>query len=161
MLFLCKLRPYILCEANSLVVIGATIIGNQSQRSKFGLDQSESRISPMWLIDVIIGRFCPRDPIGIKNTHTQELNPHSWHSFNDRVKPWVQAGRVWRPNDVTPITNLIEGRVHPQSSRSHKDDWIGWLHRWRACQTPTHTALRAEPLEFVSVPNLVWNNKGW
>ena len=29
------------------VVIMATWIGNQSERSKFGLDQSESRISPM------------------------------------------------------------------------------------------------------------------
>ena len=29
------------------VVIGATWIGNQSERSRFGLDQSESRISPM------------------------------------------------------------------------------------------------------------------
>ena len=26
-------------------------------------------------------------PHGIKNTRTQELNLHSWHSFNDRVKP--------------------------------------------------------------------------
>ena len=24
---------------------------------------------------------------GIKNTRTQELNPHCLHSFNDRVKP--------------------------------------------------------------------------
>ena len=30
-----------------IVVIEATIIGNQSERSRFRLDQSESRISPM------------------------------------------------------------------------------------------------------------------
>ena len=30
-----------------LVVEGATLVGNQSQHSKFRLDQSESRISPM------------------------------------------------------------------------------------------------------------------
>ena len=143
------------------VVIEATLVGNQSERSKFRLDQSESRISPMWLIDVTTHCFCPRDPIGIKNTRTQGLDLHSWHSFNDRVKPWVQAGRVWRPSDVTPITNLIEGRVRPQSSRSHRDNWIGWRHQWRVCQTPTHTASRAEPLEFVFPLNLVWNNRGW
>ena len=28
------------------------MVGSQSERRKFGLDQSESRISPMWLIDV-------------------------------------------------------------------------------------------------------------
>ena len=87
----------------TLVVIEATLVGNQSERSKFRLDQSESRISPMWLIDVTTHCFCPRDPIGIKNTRTQGLDLHSWHSFNDRVKPWVQAGRMWPPNDVTPI----------------------------------------------------------
>ena len=31
----------------TIVVMMAPIIGNQSERSKFGLDQSESRISPM------------------------------------------------------------------------------------------------------------------
>ena len=30
----------------------AHMVGSQSERSKFVLDQSESRISPMWLIDV-------------------------------------------------------------------------------------------------------------
>ena len=30
----------------------AHIGSSQSERRKFGLDQSESRISPMWLIDV-------------------------------------------------------------------------------------------------------------
>ena len=34
------------------VVIMAHIGSSQSERRKFGLDQSESRISPMWLIDV-------------------------------------------------------------------------------------------------------------
>ena len=34
------------------VVYMAHMVGSQSERSKFGLDQSESRISPMWLIDV-------------------------------------------------------------------------------------------------------------
>ena len=146
------------------VVIGATLGPDQSQHSKISLDQSESRISPMWLMWRHIAHIWAwfyTWPIGIKNTRTQELNPHSLHSFIDRVKPWVQAGRVWRPIDVTPITNLITDRVHVQFFRSHRDNWIGWLPRWRACQTPTHTASRAEPLEFVSVPNPVWNNKGW
>ena len=69
------------------VVIEATIRSNQSERSTFCLDQSESSISPMWPKWRQIAHEKPRDPIGIKNTRTQELNPHSWHSFNDRVKP--------------------------------------------------------------------------
>ena len=40
----------------------ATVGPNQSERSKFGLDQSASRISPMWLIDVTNQGFSPRDP---------------------------------------------------------------------------------------------------
>ena len=146
------------------VVIRATLGPNQSERSKNFFDQSESSISPMWLIDVTnahIWAWLFTWPHGIKNTRTQELNPHFWHSFNDRVEPWLQAGRVWRPSDVTPITNLIAGRVRLQSSRNHRDNWIGWRHRWRVCRIPTHTASRVEPLECVSVPNLVWNNKGW
>ena len=112
------------------VVIEATIRSNQSERSKNFLDQSESRISPMWLIDVTnahIWAWFYTWPHGIKNTRTQELNPHSWHSFNDRVKPWVQAGRRWRPSDVTPIFTLIHeikirclllgGRSHEQGMR--------------------------------------------
>ena len=35
--------------SGQLVVIMATLGGNQSERSKFTLDQSESRIWPMWL----------------------------------------------------------------------------------------------------------------
>ena len=72
------------------VVIVATWIGNQSERSKNFLDQSESRISPMWLIDVTnahIWAWFYTWPHGIKNTRTQELNLHSSHSFNDRVEP--------------------------------------------------------------------------
>ena len=99
-------------------------------------------------------------PHGIKNTHTQELNSHSWHSFNEPREAWWQAGHVWRPSDVTPFTNLITNQVHLQFSRSHKDNWIGWLPRLRACRTPTHTALRAVPLEFVSFPSPVGKSKG-
>ena len=68
----------------------ATLVGNQSERSRFCLDQSDSRISPMWLIDVTnahIWAWFYTWPHGIKNTRTQELNSHSWHSFNDRVEP--------------------------------------------------------------------------
>ena len=73
-----------------LVVIVAPSSTNQSQRSKFSLDQSESSILPMWLIDVTnahIWAWFYTWPHGIKNTRTQELNLHSLHSFNDRVKP--------------------------------------------------------------------------
>ena len=45
------------------VVIMATPGSSQSERSKIGLDQSESRISPMWLIDVTNQGFNPRDPM--------------------------------------------------------------------------------------------------
>ena len=45
------------------VVMMAPIIGNQSERSKFGLDQSESRISPMWLLWRHICPKNPRDPM--------------------------------------------------------------------------------------------------
>ena len=72
------------------VVIGATLGPNQSERSKFCLDQSESRIQPMWLIDVTnahIWAWQTTWPHEIKNTRTQELNPHFSHSFNDRVEP--------------------------------------------------------------------------
>ena len=40
----------------------AHIGSSQSERRKFGLDQSESRISPMWLIDVttiVLGHVTP------------------------------------------------------------------------------------------------------
>ena len=43
------------------VVHMATLGSNQSERSKIGLDQSESRIWPMWLIDVTNQGFNPRD----------------------------------------------------------------------------------------------------
>ena len=72
------------------VVILAPIRGNQSERSKFSLDQSESRIWPMWLMwrhNAHIWSWKFTWPIGIKNMHTQELNLHFSHSFNDRVKP--------------------------------------------------------------------------
>ena len=74
----------------SLVVILAPLGPDQSERSKFSLDQSESRIQVRWLIDVTnahIWAWFYTWPHGIKNTHTQELNPHFSHSFNDRVEP--------------------------------------------------------------------------
>ena len=74
-----------------LVVHMATLGSNQSERSKIFLDQSESRISPMWLIDVTTHCFSPRDPIGIKNTRTQELNPHCLHSFIENRAWWLDA----------------------------------------------------------------------
>ena len=46
-----------------LVVIVAPWSTNQSERSKFSLDQSESRISPMWLMWRHNHCFNPRDPI--------------------------------------------------------------------------------------------------
>ena len=39
----------------------ATIGSNQSERSKIGLDQSESSIWTMWLFDVTNQGFDPRD----------------------------------------------------------------------------------------------------
>ena len=44
------------------VVIMATLGPDQSERSKFGLDQSASSIWTMWLIDVTNQGFKPRDP---------------------------------------------------------------------------------------------------
>ena len=44
------------------VVHMATLGPNQSERSKFRLDQSESRIWTMWLFDVTNQGFNPRDP---------------------------------------------------------------------------------------------------
>ena len=46
-----------------LVVMMAPISPNQSERSIFGLDQSESRISPMWLLWRHNHCFNPRDPM--------------------------------------------------------------------------------------------------
>ena len=40
----------------------ATLGPDQSERSKIRLDQSESRIWPMWLFDVTNQGFNPRDP---------------------------------------------------------------------------------------------------
>ena len=51
----------------------------------------------MWLLWRHTHCFNPRDPLGIKNTHTQELNLHAWHSFNEkslvvgRMRNGVQA----------------------------------------------------------------------
>ena len=122
-----------------LVVHMATIIGNQSERSKFGLDQSESRISPMWLIDVTTHCIYPRDPHRIKNTRTQELNLHSSHSFNDRVKPWVQAGRVWRPSDVTPIFCINTHNEDRVFASWRKRSWVMdeaiWYSGWNLILT--------------------------
>ena len=44
------------------VVMMAPVIGNQSERSKLALDQSESRISPMWPKWRQIAHEKPRDP---------------------------------------------------------------------------------------------------
>ena len=49
----------------------ATMIGNQSERSKFGLDQSESRISTMWLFDVTNQGFGHVTPWNQEHTHTR------------------------------------------------------------------------------------------
>ena len=66
---------------------------NQSERRKLSLDQSESRISPMWLFDVT---FAPKTHVthGIKNTRTQELNLHCSHSFMERRAWWLNACAV-------------------------------------------------------------------
>ena len=56
------------------VVILAPLGPDQSERSKFFLDQSESRISPMWLIDVTFAHIWAwfyTWPHEIKNTHTR------------------------------------------------------------------------------------------
>ena len=86
----------------------------------------------MWLIDVTnahIWAWFDTWPHGIKNTHTQELNLHSSHSFNDRVKPWVQAGRVWRPSDVTPIFfSFTDWNVHTRNKDKENAFWqmLSW-----------------------------------
>ena len=77
---------------------------------------------------------------------------------------FLHTGHVWHPGDVTPLnwfTNLTKGLFHPQSSRSHRDDSIWSRHLPPACRKPTHTALRAERLEFLSVPNPFGNDKVW
>ena len=77
---------------------------------------------------------------------------------------FLHTGHVWHPGDVTPLnwfTNLTKGLFHPQSSRSHRDDSIWSRHLPPACRKPTHTALRAVRLEFVSVPNPFENDKAW
>ena len=101
---------------------------DQSERSKNCLDQSESRIWPMWLIDVTIAHIWAWKttwPHRIKNTRTQELNLHSSHSFNDRVKPGVQSGRVWRPNDVTPIFCINTQNKYKVFASWRKESWAG------------------------------------
>ena len=119
------------------------------------LDQSEGGIDITWPWVLGMG----------KRTFTHKFDREKKnHFFNQQFSSgaWWQAGRVWRPSDVTPFfTNLIVGRVHPQSFRSHRESLIGWSHQWRACRTPTHTASRAEPLEFVFFLDPVWNDKGW
>ena len=69
-------------------------------------------------------RFLLTWPLGIKNTRTQELNIHSWHSFNDRVKPWIQVGRMWHPSDITPIFFTLKHEINRRcllpGGRSHE-----------------------------------------
>ena len=48
---------------NIRVVMMAPVSSNQSERSILSLDQSESRISPMWLLWRHIHCFSPRDPM--------------------------------------------------------------------------------------------------
>ena len=59
-------------------------------------------------------RFCPRDPLGINNTRTQELNLHFSHSFNEN-RAWV-VGRMrrWGPS-VCPAQSREWDRRHMRS----------------------------------------------
>ena len=143
------------------VVIRATISTDQSERSK-NQNRAFRSVDQIDVTNAHIWSWLSTWPHGIKNTRTQGLDPHSLHSFNEK-RAWIYKRDVCdaRVTSRPFFTNLTGGRVRPQSSRSHRDNWIGWLHQWRACQTPTHTASRAEPLEFVSALNLVWNNRGW
>ena len=100
-----------LCFMKSVVHM-ATIGGNQSERSKISLDQSESRISPMWLIDVTnahIWAWFDTWPHEIKNTRTQELNLHAWHSF---IEKSLVVGRM-------------RNRVQAFALRSHVNEIVG------------------------------------
>ena len=90
-------------------------------------------------------------PIGIKNTRTQELNLHCWHSFNDRVKPWVQAGRVWRPSDITPIFFFfIDWNVHTQNKDKENAFWQMWSWDWDEAM---------ECNGWTLIETMVWSNE--
>ena len=52
------------------------------------------------------------------------------------------------------FTSLIKELPQSQSSRSRRGDWLWSRHPLPVCRKPTHTVLRAEPLEFVSFLSL-------
>ena len=133
-----------------VVVIRATLGSNQSERSKFRLDQSESRISPMWLIDVTTHCFNPRDPIGIKITRTQELNPHSWHSFNDRVEPGYKRDVGDLQMRSHPFFSFTDWNVHTQNKDKENASWQMWSWDWDEA---------VEYNGWTLIETMVWSNE--
>ena len=112
------------------VVIGATWGPNQSERSRKWCEPIRikhlAHVTKMTSQAPIFGHPIHVTPWG-KEHHTQEVDPHSSHSFIDRVKPGnkrdvCEVRMTSRP--FLFLTNLIADRVHPQSSRSHRDSLI-------------------------------------
>ena len=126
---------------------------NQSERSKLALDQSESRISPMWLIDVTnahIWAWFYTWPHGIKNTRTQELNPHSWHSFNDRVKPGDKRDVCDILVTSRPFFSFTDWNVHTRNKDMENAFWQMWSWDWD------------EAMEYngwTLIETMVWSNE--
>ena len=97
------------------VVNRATIGGNQSERSRFCISQSESSIWhtwPKWRGNAHIWSWKFTWPHGKKNTHRQELDPHCSHSFNEH-----DACAVW-PKTFT-MRSHVNGVVGPCADRQN------------------------------------------
>ena len=135
---------------NLQVVYRATLGSNQSERSRISLDQSESRIWPMWLIDVTnahIWAWFDTWPLGIKNTRTQELNLHFWHSFIEkslvvgRMRSGVQAFAL--RSHVNEIVGTCA--VHPTTPQVPTCRWayvrvdlLRMRKSWKVVPDPSH-----------------------
>ena len=76
-------------------VVNRALLGpNQSERSKFFVDQSESSIYPTWLMwrhNAHIWAWKFTWPHRVKNTHTQAFDPHCSHSFIDACAVWPKT----------------------------------------------------------------------
>ena len=135
------------------VVILAPLGTNQSERSKFSLDQSESRISPMWLMwrhNAHIWAWFYTWPHGIKNTHTQELNLHSSHSFNDRVEPGYKRDVGDLQMRSRPFFSFIDWNVHTQNKDKENAFWQMWSWDWDEAM---------ECNGWTLIETMVWSNE--
>ena len=88
----------------------AHLVGSQSERRKFGLDQSESRISPMWLFDVTTivlahvtpPEVTPQSPGSDRATAPQSPEVTTWPEVTSQPEVTPPRPRKWHHNRKWP-----------------------------------------------------------